>query len=319
MQQPAIGSHAESYEPNQSRWKSRREIHFQTTRLSFKPGTRVTTYQAWIVSIPSMWSDYDRFVTLRRDATTSGILDMGDVSWVYPTTLLPLAGFLLTTHRRLQYKPPQEKGVADYIRLMMSGSSRRKLTGKSYVPSYLLPEKQADASMVFERIMKLQDDGRGVGGRTAFAYLVGELMANIYEHSGFENAIVMAQKYRKKGFVEVSFFDDGITIPGSLRKAGYCYPTDLEAIKDAVNGQSSKASCERGYGLGTNVKMCTDVGGLGGKVLVVSGRGAFEYSSRKSEQCLYNLGESSYSLDGSLISIRIPYPSQEVSIYDFTQ
>ena len=66
-----------------------------------------------------------------------------------------------------------------------------------------------------------------------------------------------------------------------------------------------------------SIRMCTDIDGLGGKVLVVSGRGAFEYCLVKSEQSLYNLGESLYSLDGTLISIRIPYPTKEVSVYDF--
>jgi len=77
-------------------------------------------------------------------------------------------------------------------------------------------------------------------------------------------------------------------------------------------------SLKPGYGLGTNVRMCTDIEGLGGKVLVVSGHGAFEYSLEKSEQRLYNLGETSYILDGTLISIRIPYQSKKVNVYDFT-
>ena len=271
------------------------------------------------MSIPSMWPEYRKFVEIRRETRTTGILNMGNVDWIYPTTLLPLTGFLLASGgRRLRYAPPSDHNVADYIRLMISGPSRSKQTRKSYVPNHLLPKDQAGADAILNRIMKLQNDGRGIGGRTAFAYLIGELTANIYEHSGFRNAMVMAQRYEKKGFVEVSFYDDGITIPGSLRKAGFSYPTDLDAIKDAVNGRSSKEAYERGYGLGTNVKMCTDIDGLGGKVLVVSGHGAFEYSLRRSEQCLYNLGESSYILDGTLIGVRIPYPSEEVSIYDFT-
>jgi len=272
------------------------------------------------MSIPSMWPEYRKFADLRREARATGILNMGDVDWIYPTTLLPLTGFLLASKgRSLRYTPPSDNNVADYIRLMISSPPRNRLTRKSYVPNNFLPRNQADAGAILNRIMKLQDDGQGIGGRTAFAYLIGELTANIYEHSRFMNAMVTAQRYEKRGFVEVSFYDDGMTIPGSLRKAGFPYLTDLDAIKDAVNGRSSKEAYERGYGLGTNVRMCTDIDGLRGKVLVVSGRGAFEYSLKKSEQCLYNLGESSYSLDGTLISTRIPYPSKEVSVYDFTE
>lgn len=271
-----------------------------------------------IMSIPSMWPDYRRFADLRKGARTTGLLDMSDVDWVCPTTLLPLTGFLVTSKGGdLRYLPPSDGDVANYIRLMIASSPRDRPPHKSYVSNNFLPRNQANADAILNRVMKLQNDGREIGGQSAFAYLIGELTTNIYEHSEFRNAMVMAQRYQKKGFVEVTFYDDGITIPGSLRKAGFSYDTDLEAIKDAVNGRSSKEELERGYGLGTNVRMCTDIDGLGGKVLVVSGRGAFEYCLVKSEQCLYNLGESLYSLDGTLISIRIPYPTKEVSVYDF--
>jgi len=272
------------------------------------------------MSIPSMWPEYRKFANLRAGTRTTGQLDMSDVDWVYPTTLLPLTGFLMASKgSELRYRPPSDDDVADYIRLMIENPSRDRPPRKSYIPNNFLPRNQADAGSILNRIMKLQNEGRGIGGQSALAYLIGELTTNIYEHSEFKNAMVMAQRYEKKGFVEITFYDDGITIPGSLRKAGFNYPTDLDAIKDAANGKSSKEALERGYGLGTNVRMCTDIDGLGGKVLVVSGRGAFEYCLQKSEQCLYSLGEGFYSLDGTLISTRIPYPSKEVSVYDFTE
>ncbi len=270
--------------------------------------------------IPSMWPEYGRFVNLRHIARTTGRLDMGGVNWIYPTTLLPLTGFLVASRgETYTYVPPSDTDVADYIKLMIENPFPDRLNRKSYVPNHFLPRNQSDTDAILDRIMKLQNDGRGIGGETAFAYLIDELTTNIYEHSEFKNAMVMAQRYEKKRFVEVSFYDDGITIPGSLRRAGFMYSTDLDAIKDAVNGKSSKEEYERGYGLGTNVRMCTDIEGLGGKVLVVSGRGAFEYAREKSEQRLYNLGESPYSLNGTLISVRIPYPSKEISVYDFTE
>jgi hypothetical protein len=271
------------------------------------------------MSIPSMWPEYGKFVDLRQVARATGRLDMGGVDWVYPTTLLPLTGFLMASRRKsLTYVPPMDVNVAGYIRLMIANPFPDSPNRKSYVPNNFLPRNQADADAILSRVMKLQNDGQGIGGQTAFAYLIGELTTNIYEHSEFRNAMVMAQRYGKKRFVEVTFYDDGITIPGSLRKAGFSYLTDLDAIKDAVNGRSSKEDYERGYGLGTNVRMCTDVDGLGGKVLVVSGHGAFEYALEKSEQHLYNLGETPFTLDGTLISIRIPYQSKKVNVYDFT-
>jgi len=270
--------------------------------------------------IESMWPEYAKFADLRKVARATNVLDMSNVDWVYPTTLLPLTGYLIEAKgSKLGYKPPAINDIDGYIRLMIGNPFGNPSSRKSYLPNNFLPTNQANAGEIMSRIMKLQNDGRKIGGQSAFAYLLGELITNIYEHSEFESAMVMAQRYEKKGFVEIAFYDDGITIPGSLERAGFSYPTDLDAIKEAINGKSSKEDVERGYGLNTNVRMCTDLDGLGGRVLVVSGRGAFEYCPEKSEQRLYNLRETPYSLKGTLISVRIPYPAREVNIYDFTQ
>lgn len=267
-----------------------------------------------------MWSEYCRFADLRAAADKTNTLDMQSVDWVYPTTLLPLTGYLVqSTDKKLGYRPPANSGVGDYIRFMIQNPNRSLSQGTSYVRNNFLPASRRGADAVIARIMDLQDDGKGLGGQSVFAYLIGELIDNIYEHSQFSNAMVMAQRYARKGFVEVTFYDDGITIAGSLRRAGLNYLTDIDAIKDALRGKSSKKDTERGYGLDTNVRMCTDINGLGGKALIVSGCGAFEYGQEKSDQRLYNLQENPYSLRGTLISFRIPYPAKEVDLYAFTQ
>jgi len=56
-------------------------------------------------------------------------------------------------------------------------------------------------------------------------------------------------------------------------------------------------------------------------VLIVSGKGALESwldMSGKTVTKAYPLEQTIYMLQGTLISIRIPYPAQEVDIYDFT-
>jgi hypothetical protein len=267
----------------------------------------------------NLWKEYKGFADLREVAQATGVLDMQNINWAYPTLLLPLTGFLLKSGgSKLGYRPPADENVASYISLMIENPRRDVAPFKSYIPNNFLPARKSEADKVFRRILDLQDNGKGIGGQSAFAYLVGELIDNIYQHSEFDNAMVMAQRYGGKKFVEVSFYDDGLTIPGSLRKVGFEYANDLDAIEDAINGKSSKPELERGYGLGTNVRMCTDQKGLRGNVLVVSGHGAVGYSFEKSGQYLYNLGESSYVLDGTLISIRIPYLAEEVNVHDFT-
>lgn len=54
-------------------------------------------------------------------------------------------------------------------------------------------QKSGSADATLNRIVKLQNDGQEIGDQTAFAYLIGELTANIYELSRFMNAMVMTQ------------------------------------------------------------------------------------------------------------------------------
>ncbi len=91
------------------------------------------------------------------------------------------------------------------------------------------------------------------------------------------------------------------------------------AVPAAIAGLSAKKSLERGYGLSSNMKLSTN--GLRGRMLIVSGGGALESwsdTSGRTTTKAYPLEQTIYTLQGTLISIRIPYPAQEVDIYDFT-
>ena len=267
--------------------------------------------------VDELWPEYAAFCRIRQQSKSSGICDLSRERWFYPTKLLALGGFLVSTQTR--YMPPEDADVANYVTLMMTRDRVGDSDLKSYIPIVCLPTRREDANKVLRRIHDLHDNGRGLGGRNAFAYMIGELVDNIYEHSRFTNAYLMAQKYEKSGFVEVSFYDDGMTIGRSLREAGHDCPRDYVAIQKAIAGVSAKKSLERGYGLSSNIKLSTR--GLRGRMMIVSGTGALESwldDSGRATTRLYELEETIYMLQGTLISIRIPYPAQEVDIYDFT-
>ena len=136
------------------------------------------------------------------------------------------------------------------------------------------------------------------------------MIDNIYEHSEFQNAIVMAQRYEQKKFVEICFFDDGIGIPGSFKKKGITIE-DHQTIVKAINGYSTKSE-ERGYGISSNLRIFTE--GMDGEVLVVSGLGAVYIG--KSLQKVYKL-QDQHQLTGTMISIRISYPAKKVDLHDY--
>jgi len=215
--------------------------------------------------------------------------------------------------KKPRWIPPSDSKVARYIKTVTNGSRFRlaKLFRKSYLPMVPLPHDSNEAMRILERIYELHNHGRYCGGENAFKYLMGEIVDNVYEHSEFTDSFVIAQKYINRGFMDVCFFDNGITINGSFRKHGEPFESDSLAIGEALNGASTKGD-ERGYGLNTTARIYTE--GIAGKILIVSGNGAVECYNQQQQS--YQFGKA-YQLEGTLVSVRMPYPAKEVNIYDF--
>ncbi|MDO8648022.1 MAG: ATP-binding protein [Candidatus Diapherotrites archaeon] len=264
------------------------------------------------LEFPNQLNNYLIFCNFKNSSIETKVLNLQTVSWLYPTTLLPLGVFIKENSKKIKYVPPANQNAANYISLVI-GEFKVENGLKTYIPIIGLPPKVAekDSEKFLEQIFKLHNNGKEYGGENAFKYLINELVDNIYQHSEFKNAFVMAQKYEKKGFVEICFFDDGITIPGSFAKKGMVFE-DAESIIQAINGLSTKGK-ERGFGLGSNLKLFTK--GLSGELLIVSGNGAAYFKGNEPTK-LYKLRDN-YRLQGTLISVRIPYPAKEVDIYDF--
>jgi len=94
----------------------------------------------------------------------------------------------------LEYVPPHDPDVQSYLHLMQQGAGFDSLNKQTYLPVVGLPRREQDSQSILDRIYELGGD---IGGKDAFRYLVGELTDNIYQHSMFENALIMAQQYRK--------------------------------------------------------------------------------------------------------------------------
>jgi len=261
---------------------------------------------------PSLLQHYLRFSEKKNECLESGTLDLGYWSWVYPTTLLPLGIFLKGIRDRIEYIEPYDANVANYLSIVIGELGAGPCGGPTYVPIVSLPRDRGDSVTLLNRIFELNRDGKYYGGEDAFKYLVSELVGNIYEHSEFKNARVMAQRYPKKGFVDISFFDDGISIPGRFEKKALKFEDQI-AIAKAMNGLSTKRD-DRGFGLRTNLRLFTK--GLGGQMLVVSRSGAVYVD--KEERGLYIL-PNKHKLQGTLVSIRAPIQTKKVDIYDYIE
>ncbi len=189
-------------------------------------------------------------VFLRQDR-----LDLSKEGFFYPTTLLPL-GIRAKQSGKVVILP-KNADVANYVSIIIAPRLPGLLYSKSYMPIISFPKEPSKFDPIFTAVVEICEKGRDLGGGNAFRYFLGELSQNVYDHANFEHAYLMVQRYSKRGFVEIVIVDDGITVPGSYEKNGVTGQEDNELLWRALNGDSTKTGLERGFGLGTSVKLLT--------------------------------------------------------------
>lgn len=197
-------------------------------------------------------------------------------------------------------------------------SAGEPAAGGTYLPMVRLPQDPGKGQEVLARLEDLSKSTELFSrNRDAYHYLISELVDNIYEHSKSSHAYVMAQNYPKKGVIEASFIDDGVTIPKSLEAGtGTRYPPSRasQAIYDALNGKSAKSTDERGFGLPSTSRIVKE---LGGDVLVVSGNGALVTGARTAVS-LYTLAQE-FELSGTLVGLRLPNSDKTINLYELVE
>ncbi len=219
---------------------------------------------------PPLISNYLTFCRYRTHYKKTGVLDLADAEWFYPTTLLPLADLITSLGTGLKYKSPANKGSRDYFTFIMGSPPQHQ--ADTFVP-IIRAERLNDTyiGQIYHLICGKQE--QNPNQENTFKYIIGELVANIDEHSKCNHSIFMAQMYPKHGFLEAAFFDNGITIGGSFREAGLSDKTmnDADCISAAIKGKSTKLEKGRGRGLPSTLKILKS---LNSDVLIVSGKGA---------------------------------------------
>lgn len=244
-----------------------------------------------------------------------GRIDLTKCEFIHPTTLIPLIAD--TEKHGWAWLTDPNNAVGGYLDHIL-GSGRTSEPGKSYISPVRLPKNQSECGKLLSSLYQLESESRLFSkgeGTDGYRYVISELTDNMYDHSEFENAFVMAQKYGLSGFIELCFFDDGITIPGSYQKQGKSYSpkNHHDAILSAIQGVSTKPGTGRGYGLSTNVEIFTNIGG---EILIVSGRGAIFVD--KGGIIPFQLG-GEHTMGGTLISIRVMDGRQNLKLYQYLE
>lgn len=179
---------------------------------------------------------------------------------------------------------------------------------KTYLPICRIPASAKETKVreqlltVFENILinQLKLSGQII---SVVKYVIGESMDNIVEHADTPFGWIMVQNYPAKGFLDICICETGIGILGSYQKTNFTDVTsDIEALKQAINGKSTKQIAEtRGYGIDTSRRMLVD--GLGGQYFLMSGSALYVYTN-EIEQIIPL--DCTKHWPGTVLALRIP-------------
>ena len=257
---------------------------------------------------PELVNCYFRYHRYRLQQEKNGAIDLSDVDFLYPSTLLPLRYLLQNAQPTPKTIAPTDHGVASYIEL--TRGQRAWSTGCPYVE---ITQHTAQVEKTLNDFFTTHfENGEKCGGQNAFKTLIGELVDNVKEHSGFSKAYVEGQIYKKKGFTELCILDNGKSIPGSFKEHGKPFDNDANAIVQAIKGVTTKENDERGTGLGFVSNLIT--AGLCGEAFISSGSG-FIYLRRENEGLIFN--DPRIYHQGTIVGLRMPYIAKKVDITEF--
>lgn len=237
-------------------------------------------------------------------------IDLSALNWVRPLAILPIASLLFDLDRKdynFELAKPANSDAGSYLKTIkfFEGvhSSDYFKRHKNYIPIVSLPNKLTEVknrnqvlSCLLDILLEQIACKRNL--YNAMWYALSEMFDNIWEHSKTEYGWFLAQYYRNKGFADICFLDNGITIKGSYDNKGIKVSNDAKAIELALSGKSTKKE-DRGFGLWTTKRLVTE-SSLKGEFLVLSGQSGY-YKSR-SKEALFNL---SCYWQGTIVLLRV--------------
>ncbi len=241
-------------------------------------------------------------------------LDFSDVEWMLPCSALLLSNKIIEACRRINIKisPPNKRGVYEYL-TRIGFPLGCEVEGESFLPINHFSNKDN----VNEQISKISKHiGNKVDKNFGFSvnYLLAELSDNIEQHSQFTQASIMTQYYSDKKYIDVGIFDNGITIPTVFEKKGVQFSDDCDAIKKALEGESTKEEQGRGFGLRTSKKLVLE--GLDGEMYVLSREGAIILNSKDKEKSQELMKKA---LKGTLVYMRFSAPKKSLNIIKYVE
>ena len=252
------------------------------------------------------------------------VWDFSAVSFLHPFFLAPLAIYRQQSDReircenislqmqsylnniyfdRMLHFENAPKGAAEQV--------MEHYAHRSYTPlcSFAMNDENKDAFGSIVRNIIVRQARVAATVITPLSYFLGELVDNIYEHSGAPDGYLFSQFLEREECIDICIADSGITIPGSYAKARLFQQEidgdPAEALRLANEGRSTKnrpGAESRGYGISTSRRMLVE--GLGGSFFMLSGSAFHRYECHGLNY--YANVSRFFHWSGTIILLRIP-------------
>jgi len=196
-------------------------------------------------------------------------------NWCTPFSLLPLAVISDTLGMNITYgrNNSDVKRYLKTIRFPKGTSSINSLRQSStYLPISRLSIDKGDKYLTKyeERILEgIKDSDVRSSFQNSLKYLTCEMTTNIKEHARVQDYWILSQYWPKTETCELVIADTGIGYKESYQNTPFRADNHEEAIKNAIEGISSKGDEERGTGIPGMIKIFCE--GYKGSVVIMSG------------------------------------------------
>lgn len=245
--------------------------------------------------------------------------DLSNLSWFCPLLTLPLSAYINTTSS--QNIKNQNQSYLDTIKFphgvdSISSFEQQAQKHKTFIPISVLKreggaERERLETLFIDMVYKII--GSVSGAQNAVYYPLSELITNIFDHSKQNAGYIFGQFYPKKNYLDICIVDCGRGLAGAYKQEKNLILSDENAIKEVMEGHSTKPNNERGYGVRTSKKVVCE--GLNGEFILISGTAAL-FSSNKNEK-LITL--KNFYWQGVIIAYRIPRPITSIDISKYLE
>lgn len=249
------------------------------------------------------------------------------VGFLHPFFLLPLSLYRQTK------KNVEIECINDYLRLISFekpfyikeninlDNYLSYYTDKSYIPICKFDINQPHIAQMQTIIQNIIEKQCNLSKQLSapLSYMIGELIANIKEHSKSDYGFIFSQYLARERCLNICISDDGITLLGSYQRkekfAKLVGNSPAKAIKLANEGISTKGeNDERGFGISTTRNML--VQGLEGSFFMMSGNAFFRSIKNRSDE-VKELPKELY-WNGTIVLLKIPLEvPKDFCLYDY--